>query len=201
MNELDAFCEVVRRLEAGGFEYMVTGSWAMNYWAINRATRDIDLVVALAPSDTDRFVDAFSGQDFHVDADVARAEIGRRGVFNILYEPFLLKFDIIVQKGDLYSRSAFRRRFRVEGAIDCGTGFWISSPEDLVLAKLAWYREGNQQDGQQLDDVVNVLTCQDAIDVAYLDEWADLLDLRKLLGIALKAAQAEKDDDEDEGGP
>jgi hypothetical protein len=55
-NELDIVRDVSRRLEQGGLAYMLTGSMAMNYYAQPRMTRDIDVVVALAPPDTDTVV-------------------------------------------------------------------------------------------------------------------------------------------------
>jgi len=191
MTEHDAFCEVVRRLESNDFDYMLTGSWAMNYWAEPRASNDIDLVVALMPSDADRFTAAFA-EDFYVDLDTVRDEVGRRGMFNVIYQPLVFKFDIIVQGGDLYSRAAFGRRVRFKGAADCDTGFWVSTPEDVILSKLDWYRAGGEEDSQQFDDVVNVLVSCEDLDAAYLREWADALDLQHLFGAAAKMADSER---------
>jgi hypothetical protein len=60
LNELDIVRDVSVRLEKAGFAYMLTGSMAMNYYAQPRMTRDIDLVVALAPQDTDTMVRLFT---------------------------------------------------------------------------------------------------------------------------------------------
>lgn len=54
LNELDVLKDVSERLERAGIAYMLTGSVAMNYYAQPRMTRDIDLVVALAPEDGER---------------------------------------------------------------------------------------------------------------------------------------------------
>ena len=59
-NELDIVRDVSARLERGGLAYMLTGSMAMNYYAQPRMTRDIDLVVALSPQDTDTVVRLFT---------------------------------------------------------------------------------------------------------------------------------------------
>ena len=45
--ELEVLGIVAERLESAGIAYMVTGSIAMNYYAVPRMTRDIDLVVEL----------------------------------------------------------------------------------------------------------------------------------------------------------
>jgi hypothetical protein len=64
-NELDIVRDVSSRLERGGLAYMLTGSMAMNYYAQPRMTRGIDLVVALAPKDTDTVVRLFT-PDYYV---------------------------------------------------------------------------------------------------------------------------------------
>ena len=52
-EELDVLKTVTRRLGDAGIPYMVTGSIAMNFYAVPRMTRDIDIVVELEISDTD----------------------------------------------------------------------------------------------------------------------------------------------------
>src|SRR6187401_3070649 len=73
-NELDIVRDVSRRLEQGGLAYMLTGSMAMNYYAQPRMTRDIDLVVALAPQDTDTVGPSLNA------ANASLSRISRRGL-------------------------------------------------------------------------------------------------------------------------
>ena len=54
--ELAVLSDVVSRFESAGFEYMLTGSVAMNYYSQPRMTRDIDIVVSLVESDTAKMV-------------------------------------------------------------------------------------------------------------------------------------------------
>src|SRR5881628_2746269 len=63
---------------------MVTGSFAANYYAVPRMTRDIDLVVELSGGDADRFCALFEG-DFYLDRDAVRAAIASRGAFNLIH--------------------------------------------------------------------------------------------------------------------
>jgi len=58
-TELDIVRDVSQRLDHVGLAYMLTGSMAMNYYAQPRMTRDIDVVVALAPADAEKIVDLF----------------------------------------------------------------------------------------------------------------------------------------------
>jgi hypothetical protein len=53
-TELDILRDVAARLESVGFDYMLTGSLAMIYYATPRMTRDIDLVVAMNADDAEQ---------------------------------------------------------------------------------------------------------------------------------------------------
>lgn len=47
IGELDVLRIVSERLAAAGIRYMLTGSYAMAFYATPRMTRDLDLVVEL----------------------------------------------------------------------------------------------------------------------------------------------------------
>ncbi len=66
--ELAVLTDVVSRLESTGFDYMLTGSVAMNYYAEPRMTRDIDIVVALAVTDAEKVVEIFEG-DYYLSTE------------------------------------------------------------------------------------------------------------------------------------
>jgi hypothetical protein len=175
-DELEILRIVSERLAQAGISYMLTGSVAMAWYAQPRQTRDIDLVVELPESRVADFVQAFAA-DFYVDADVARDEVRRLGMFNMIQEAFVVKVDVILRKGDPYSREAFGRRRTIE--IVPGTHVSIISAEDLVLAKLAWAAAGESD--LQLRDVRNLLSSVTDLDHAYLSHWAPSLGLAELL--------------------
>lgn len=89
-EELEVLKTVTGRLEAAGIPYMVTGSFAANYYAVPRMTRDIDLVLELSAGDVDRFCVLFEG-DFYVDRDAVRAAIAGRSAFNMIHEAHVIK--------------------------------------------------------------------------------------------------------------
>ncbi len=81
---------------------------------------------------------------------------------------------------------ARRRRVRVRSADD---EIFIKSPEDTILRKLLWYRDGGQVCEKQWRDVVEVLRVSGpTLDPAYLDEWAPGIGVAALLGRARKNA-------------
>lgn len=57
-TELEVLRIVSDRLTTVGTPFMLTGSFALAYYATPRMTRDLDIVVALAEQDVDRLVRA-----------------------------------------------------------------------------------------------------------------------------------------------
>lgn len=173
-DQLAVLQEVAALLESAGLTYMVSGSTAMNYYAVPRMTRDIDFVVELYPPDVDRFVALF-GDDFYCDPDAVREAVRTRGMFNLIQLGLVVKVDFIVRKSSPYHEEEFRRRREV--AID-GSKIFLVSPEDLLLSKLEWARESRSE--TQLTDVINLARSVD-LDWSYLGRWASDLDVTALL--------------------
>jgi hypothetical protein len=56
------------------------------------------------------------------------------------------------------------------------------SPEDIVLAKLAWYRAGGETSERQWMDLEGIWRMQGSgLDRAYLEAWAEQMATRDLL--------------------
>lgn len=173
-EELEVLKTVARRLDDLGVPYMVTGSMAVNYYAVPRMTRDIDVVVELSGGDADRLCEAFEG-DFYVDRDAVRRAVEERGLFNLIHGASVVKVDFVVRKESEYRRVEFsrRRRIRVEDQ-----ELSAVAPEDLIVSKLDWVRETGSE--VQLADVRNLLACVPSLDEAYLAHWTGRLGLDTL---------------------
>lgn len=173
VSELDVLRMVGERLDRGGIPYMLTGAFAMAYYATPRMTRDLDLVVALQEKDVPGVVSAFSS-DFYVDARAAREAVRAAGLFNLMHLESGIKVDLIVRKAAEYRQVEFARRARVAFA---GVETWIASREDLILSKLVWSLETDSE--LQRRDVRVLL--EDPLDREYLEKWAKRLDVFPLL--------------------
>jgi hypothetical protein len=172
-NQLDILRDVTKRFDEAGFEYMLTGSFALNYYAEPRMTRDIDIVVALDPKDADTIVALFEN-DYYVPRNAVVRAITNRSLFNIIHDESIFKVDCIVRKDTEYRRLEFERRQQVE--VD-DTKIWIVSKEDLIISKLIWAKDSHSE--FQLRDVKSLL--KSGYDGDYLRIWTRKLHLDELL--------------------
>ena len=172
-NELDIVRDVSNRLDQSGFGYMLTGSMAMNYYAEPRMTRDIDLVVALLPKDTETVVNLFR-PDYYASREAIGESIAHQSMFNLIHQQSVIKVDCIVRKNTPYRRIEFERRQRITME---GFSTWITTKEDLIISKLLWAKDSLSE--LQLRDVKNLLATSSDSD--YLEKWTKELDVFKLL--------------------
>ncbi len=170
--ELSVLSIVSERLESAGIEFMLTGSFALTYYATPRMTRDLDFVVACEEQGVERLVSLFS-QDFYVDEDAARSAVRLQRLFNLMHLKTSIKVDMIVRKDSEYRITEFKRRQRVQlGSVQT----WIASREDLIISKLVWARDSGSE--LQRRDVRALLT--PTIDTRYIDDWVNRLGISDL---------------------
>jgi hypothetical protein len=94
--------------------------------------------------------------------------------------------DVFICGANAFRRAELTRARHMEygGAL---TAF--SSPEDTILAKLRWFRDGGEVSDRQWRDVLEVIAVQDdRLELAYLRAWAAELEVADLLEQALTNA-------------
>lgn len=188
---LQATLAVVGALERTGLEYLIGGSLASSLHGIPRSTQDSDLVVDLPPERvSDLLIEL--GDDFYADATRARQAATRGTSFNVIHLETMFKVDLFVVGDDPLARSEMERRESHRIGEEQERHAFVASAEDTVLQKLVWYRLGSRVSDRQWRDLIGVLRVQGArLDRAYLQRWADELDLRDLLDEALAEAGQE----------
>lgn len=190
VTALDVALRVASALGSIGCEYFIGGSLASSLQGEPRATNDIDLVVAMMPHRVGAFADQL-GPDFEVDQDMLRDALARGSCANIFYLPMVTKIDIFALGASPYDEVEFGRRRKVRVRAS-GEELFIKAPEDTVLRKLLWYREGGGVSTKQWRDLVEVLRVSGAeIDQQYIATWAAKLRIEGLLARAIAEAGGE----------
>jgi hypothetical protein len=190
-DELVAVEPVADALESLGIEFYVGGSVASSAYGVSRSTADVDLVAAIGLEHVDALVARLEAS-YYVEATQIAQAIRSRTSFNVLHLETMYKVDVFVMKDRPFDQEARRRTRSMSLAEDSDRLFAIASPEDTILSKLEWYREGGEQSERQWMDVAGVIRVQrDTLDRAYLASWAERLGVTDLLQRAL----AETSDD------
>lgn len=187
-SALDVALLVAAALEAMGSEYFVGGSVASSLQGEPRATNDIDLVVSLPPHRVQELA-AKLGPDFEVDEEMLRDALRRGSCANIFYLPMVTKIDLFALGKGPYDEAEFGRRRKVR-VRSSGDELFVKAPEDTVLRKLLWYREGGEVSSKQWRDVVEVLRVSgEQLEREYLELWSRRLAIDELLARALSEAE------------
>lgn len=166
---------VVDVLNEVGVPYMLTGSLAGAYYAVPRATQDVDLVVDATGPEVDEVVDRLLAHGFYVSREAARQALRTRGQFNAIDTGNGWKADLIIRRDRPFSVVEFERR-RPTRLL--GMDISLASHEDLIIAKLEWSAAGDSE--VQREDVAGLLRAGGAsLHRPYIERWVDELGLRE----------------------
>lgn len=172
---------VLAVLEELGVPACLAGSLASSVFGVPRATQDADLVADLRVDLVRPFVERLGGE-FHADSDRITKGVERRSSFNVIHLPTLSKVDVFIPGREEWERRQLERRRMVDLGGE-GAAVPVASPEDIVLHKLLWYRQGGGISDRQWQDALAVLKVQGArLDLAYLTRTAEEAGIADLLG-------------------
>ncbi len=188
MSLVAALAPVVTELERLGVDYQIGGSVASSAHGVPRSTNDVDLVVTLRMEHVAPLCAALRSA-YYADAELLADAVRRRSCANLIHLASGFKVDLFVRGESEYDRVAMDRVvLRGLGVESAAKQFRLSTPEDVLLRKLLWYRAGGEVSDRQWGDVLGVLRLRRAsLEWTYLRRWADQLGLSDLL------ARAEED--------
>jgi len=90
--------QVADALEACGLLYLVGGSVASSIGGEPRTTLDVDMVVAMAETDVNRFLAAL-GSEFYADDVAIRRAIRQHSSVNLIHQPSAIEVDLFIAGG------------------------------------------------------------------------------------------------------
>lgn len=168
LNKIIIVCESLE------LPYMVVGSVASMAFGEYRATNDIDVVIRLSPQEVSRFCQQFPESEYYVSEAAAQEAIRLERMFNVVELQSGLKVDFAIAQQTPWGKSELERRRKAP--IVSGVVGFTASPEDIIIAKLKYFQEGESQ--KHLRDVAAM--CQisgDLLDRNYLNHWIEQLNL------------------------
>jgi hypothetical protein len=173
-EEINILKLVCKKLEQANVPYMITGSFAANFYAIPRMTRDLDVVIEVQRTDAKLLFQIFQNE-FYIDQNSILEAIEHQGMFNIIHNDSVFKIDFIIRKDSNYREIEFKRKQKIE--LD-GVSIWVVAPEDLIISKLAWAKESFSE--MQLGDIRNLFRTIKTLDRNYIDKWVKNLELNQV---------------------
>jgi len=177
---------VTNLLDELGIPYVIGGSMASIIHGMLRTTMDVDIVADIQQEQVSSFVSEL--QDiFYADKQMIQQAIQRQSSFNLIHLSTMFKVDIFIPKSRPFDQQQLVRRVKEKIGPDSDEQIWVLSAEDIVLAKLDWFRLGGEESERQWRDILGVLkTQQDVLDINYLQYWAQSLGVADLMEHALE---------------
>lgn len=178
---LEALSPFLKTLEALGIDYQIVGSVASSAYGAARSTRDIDLVCPLDRSKVALLVSALKNE-YYIDPDMIHEAINTSGSFNIIHLKTMFKLDVFILKNTPYETESFSRKHpEALGENQDQIQIYLSSPEDVIISKLNWYRLGGEASERQWLDIKTVYQVQlGSLDQGYITKWCQNLGLLDL---------------------
>jgi hypothetical protein len=176
-----AFTPLRIALEAAGVRYAVGGSWASTAFGEPRFTNDVDILAHFSLQSLNRFLASLSS-DFYADREEAQEALERGVSFNVIYMPLAFKFDFFPANAFPLGMEELDRAVAISGSGLSEAAVPFVTPEDIVLAKLHWFKIGGGISEVQWRDLTGIVRNRGAaLDRDYLERGAAKLGIVDLL--------------------
>ena len=174
MIQEDLLIRIADAMHKMKIPYMMTGGIATIFYGRPRLTHHFDLVLEMGPEHVPILRDTF-GDEFYLDEKAIREALNNHSMFNLIHFDSGIKVDFWLLQDDVFDRKRFERRqvHRISGR-----EIVFSSPEDMILKKLLWFKESEIE--KHLDDTLGILEIQQNLDLHYLETWAEKLKIQIL---------------------
>lgn len=162
--------------------YFIGGSIASSVYGIARATIDIDIIADIKIPQASKLRQNLD-KDYYIDEEMIKNAIQKQWSFNIIHLETAIKIDVFILKEDIYQKNVIQRKIKDTLEDDKKkTEYYFSTPEDIIINKLQWYKMGDSVSERQWLDIIGVIKVQsDSLDKEYLKKWTHKLGFLNLL--------------------
>ena len=187
-SALRALTDALDRLS---IRYLIGGSIASSARGTPRATMDVDLLARMPPDAASRLPEQL-GPDWYADGEEIRRALSLERPFNVIHRPSGEKFDLFPALIEFHDSELQRASPAAVRLGDEVLHLPVASVEDMILAKLQWYRKGGEVSERQWTDVLNLIRMNQDLELSYVHTWAERLGVQDLLNRALLDATADQ---------
>ncbi len=176
---------VIEVLEALSIKYVIGGSIASILHGTTRSTLDADILAEIELHHIPDLKAALEAE-FYIKPEMIKNAIRHRSSFNLLHQETMFKVDIFLPKKRIFDSAQLEHRVEKLLAPESDQKVWILSAEDIILAKLEWYNNGNRASERQWRDVLGVVKSKyPSLNTDYLSRMAAQLGITELMEAAL----------------
>lgn len=162
---LEALLLLGKIFDGDKISYAVTGGLAASYHGSQRATQDIDFLIAVDKIKISSFLNILRLKGFNFDESETLKSLNQDGLARVYYKKYPVDFlmPVIAFFNEVIKRAQSKDFY--------GAKLRFATPEDLILLKLIAFRPKDQE------DIKSILAAQDprSIDKQHIFDW-----LRKL---------------------
>lgn len=163
VDPLDAALHIGHHLSAAGVSYAIGGALAYGWWAIPRATMDVDINLFVEDHALEAALEVLNTAGVEFVRANARGDHEARGMFTATLGPF--RIDVFTPSIP-FSMEAARTKVLIH--IE-GRPMWVLSAEAICVFKMLFFRP------KDLADLERLVSLRADLDGAYVRTW--LVDL------------------------
>jgi hypothetical protein len=180
-DSLKAALAAAAELEKLGVRWFLGGSLASSIHGVPRATFDADIMADVRPQHVRPLIMSL-GDAWYADETAIMEAIRERSSFNLIHLDTAMKVDVFIPKLRRFDASEFTRSTLITLSETPKVEARVCCAEDIVIAKLEWYRLSGQNSDRQWGDILGVLRLNQAsLDRDLLRTSADELGVTDLL--------------------
>ena len=173
-------------LDEMGVRWFLGGSLASSVHGIPRDTFDADIMADLGPQHVKPFLKRL-GDAWYADEGAIMQAMQARSSFNLIHFATAMKVDVFLPKLRRFDGGEFARSRKMLVAEGSDVEASVCCAEDIVIAKLEWYRLGGEDSQRQWSDVLGVLRLNDGkLDLELLRTSAEEVGVVELLKKAIE---------------
>jgi hypothetical protein len=181
----EAFEPLRDALDRVGIRFAIGGSWASTAFGEPRLTNDVDILAEFTEESLVRFIRNLP-DGFYADAQEALNAIRLGRSFNVIHMPTAFKFDFFPAAAFKLGLNELDRAIYLADTSLSKAAIPFVTPEDILLAKLYWFRSGGEVSEVQWRDIEGIVRARaTTLDHGYLQEAAAKVAVRDLLDKAL----------------